>query len=103
MRKPRKIKTLMPHWTQHKQKHGHRLLPQGLRSISDLQAGEHGIIGFIRGGEEFNRRMLTLGFTPGTEITVIQNFRWGPILVMVRDMRVALGRGEALKILVEAK
>lgn len=44
--------------------------------------------------------MLTLGFTPGTRVTVIQNYGHGPLIVRVRDTRVALGRGEAEKILV---
>jgi len=47
-------------------------------------------------------RMVSLGFTPGTEVTLLQNYGRGPLLVTVRDTRVALGRGEALKVLVEA-
>jgi ferrous iron transport protein A len=46
--------------------------------------------------------MVSLGFTPGTEVTLLQNYGRGPLLVTVRDTRVALGRGEALKVLVEA-
>jgi ferrous iron transport protein A len=42
-----------------------------------------------------------MGVTPGAEVTVIQNYRRGPMLIEVRDTRVALGRGEALKIEVE--
>jgi ferrous iron transport protein A len=47
--------------------------------------------------------VAALGFTPGAEITVIQNYGRGPILVEVRQTRVALGRGEATKIVVELK
>jgi len=42
--------------------------------------------------------MTALGFTPGAEVTVLQNFRHGPLIALVRDARVALGRGEAGKI-----
>jgi ferrous iron transport protein A len=42
-----------------------------------------------------------MGVTPGAEVTVIQNYHRGPMLIEVRDTRVALGRGEALKIEVE--
>ena len=42
-----------------------------------------------------------MGFTPGARLRVIQNRGRGPLIVAVRDTRVALGRGEAEKILVE--
>jgi len=42
-----------------------------------------------------------LGFTEGVEVQVIQNYGRGPLIALVRGARVALGRGEALKVLVE--
>jgi ferrous iron transport protein A len=45
--------------------------------------------------------MATLGFTIGASVTVVQNYRHGPMIVRVRDTRVALGRGEARKVLVD--
>jgi Fe2+ transport system protein FeoA len=44
--------------------------------------------------------MTSLGFTPGVEVTVVQNFRRGPIIALVRDARIALGRGEAERLYV---
>jgi Fe2+ transport system protein FeoA len=35
------------------------------------------------------------------EVVVVQNFGRGPLLVDIRDSRVALGRGEALRVEVE--
>jgi ferrous iron transport protein A len=72
-----------------------------MKAISDLPAGGRGLVCLLCGGEDFTHRMVTLGFTPGVEVTVVQNYGHGPILVTVRDTRVALGRGEALKVLVE--
>jgi ferrous iron transport protein A len=72
-----------------------------MKAVSDLPAGGRGVVRLLRGGEEFAHRMVALGFTPGVEVTVVQNYGRGPILVTVRDARVALGRGEALKVLVE--
>jgi ferrous iron transport protein A len=46
--------------------------------------------------------MVGLGFTPGAVVTILQNYGRGPLLVTVRDTRVALGRGEALRVLIEA-
>ena len=72
-----------------------------MKAVSDLPAGERGVVRLLRGGEEFTHRMVTLGFTPGVEVTVVQNYGRGPILVSVRDTHIALGRGEALKVLIE--
>lgn len=54
----------------------------------------------LRGGSCFRGRLAALGFTPGVSVTVLQNRRSGPLLVMVRDTRIALGRGEARRIIV---
>jgi ferrous iron transport protein A len=43
-------------------------------------------------------RLATLGFTPGAELTMIQNYGWGPLIVQIRGTRIALGRGEASKV-----
>jgi len=75
---------------------------KALKSLSELPAGSIGFVRQMRGGREFNSRMVSLGFTVGVEVVVIQNYGRGPMTVEVRDTRVALGRGEAIKILVEA-
>lgn len=75
----------------------------GLRSLSDLEPGRRAVVRHLGGGRGFTTRVAALGFTPGAEITVIQNYGRGPILVEVRQTRVALGRGEATKIVVELK
>jgi len=72
-----------------------------LKPLNDLETGERGVVRQLRGGREFTSRVATLGFTPGVEVTVVQNYGRGPILVTVRDTHIALGRGEALKVLVE--
>lgn len=65
-----------------------------------MRTGEKGTIAELTGGHGLRNRMLALGLTPGAEVTVLQNYGRGPMLVRVRDVRVALGRGEAAKILV---
>lgn len=70
--------------------------------LSDLKVGERGMICQLRGGQEYTGRLAALGFTPGVAITVTQNEGHGLILVIVRGVRMALGRGEAGKILVES-
>jgi len=68
--------------------------------LDALAAGETGYVRYLRGGRGFVSRLATLGFTPGAEVEMVQNFHAGPLIVMIRDTRVALGRGEARKIAV---
>jgi ferrous iron transport protein A len=70
-------------------------------SLSAVPRGRSVQIKEIRGGHQILSRLGSLGFTPGARLKVIQNYGRGPIIVHLRDTRVALGRGEALKILVE--
>ena len=44
--------------------------------------------------------LVSLGFTPGVGVDMVQNYGHGPLIVALRGTRVALGRGEANKILV---
>ncbi len=76
---------------------------QNLESLSDLPAGARGVVRQLRGGREFAGRVVALGFTPGVEVEIIQNNGKGAIIVAVRDTQVALGHGEAAKVLVEAQ
>lgn len=69
-------------------------------SLSAVRTGETVEIREMQGGQSFLSRLATLGFTPGAHLQVVQNYGHGPIIVRVRDTRVALGRGEANKILV---
>ena len=73
------------------------------QSLSAVGSGEHVRIHRIHGGHHFLSRLATLGFTPGARLRVVQNYGRGPIIVNLRDTRVALGRGEAAKIEVESR
>jgi ferrous iron transport protein A len=46
-------------------------------------------------------RLIALGLTPGSEVCVLQNRGRGPVIVEVHGARVALGRGQAEKVVVE--
>jgi ferrous iron transport protein A len=67
-------------------------------SLAALSVGERGVVVKLTGGRGLLSRITSLGFTPGAEVTVVQNFGRGPIIARVRDARIALGRGEANKI-----
>lgn len=74
---------------------------QDFLPLCDLLTGDTGIVRLLTGGHEFSNQAASLGFTPGVEVTMVHNYRHGPLIVSLRDTRLALGRGEALKILVE--
>jgi ferrous iron transport protein A len=66
--------------------------------LSALPPHRFGTIHRLRGGREFVSRLAALGFIPGCPIEVIQNFGVGPLIVAIRNTRIALGRGEADKV-----
>lgn len=70
-------------------------------SLGAVRTGESVQIRSVQGGRQVLSRLASLGFTPGAQLRVVQNFGHGPIIVSLRDTRVALGRGEASKILVD--
>jgi len=71
--------------------------------LSALRPGEQGIVVDLAGGRGLLCRMASLGFTPGAEVTVVQNFGRGPLIAQVRGARIALGRGEAGRIRVRRR
>jgi len=77
-------------------------------SLTELRAGESGTVVAIipshgRGrGCGHARRIMEMGITPGTRITVIGSAPFhGPIEVLVRGSRIVVGRGIAERIIVE--
>jgi len=81
--------------------------------LTMLRAGETGIIVSVSsnpgekgwkhgGGYRCARRLMDMGLTPGTKIEVSKSAPFhGPIEVIVRGSRLALGRGMAERIIVE--
>lgn len=70
-------------------------------ALSDLPGGTTGLVHSLNGGKDLSSRLAALGITPGAHITILQNFGHGPLTVAVRDTRLALGRGEACRVLVD--
>jgi ferrous iron transport protein A len=67
-------------------------------SLSAVLPGEHAVVVELAGGRGLIGRMASLGFTPGAEVTVVQNFGRGPLIALIRGARIALGRGEATRV-----
>ena len=83
--------------------------------LTELKDGESGTITSIKIGQGLGRergrrgrgwglerRLMDMGLTPGTRVTVVTSAPLGgPLEVSVRGSRLALGRGMASRIFVE--
>ena len=72
-----------------------------LSTLDHLSVGATAVVRELDGGNEFSGRLAAMGLVLGAALLVMQNSGKGPMLVRVRDTRLALGRGEAQRILVE--
>jgi len=68
--------------------------------MASLPSGTRARIVTILGGLGLSRRLMEMGFTPGAEIEIVNN-SGGPILVRIRGVVIAVGRGVARRIIVE--
>lgn len=78
-------------------------MPENIRQIplAEIATGEAATLLVFQDGRTVNNRLASLGFTPGVRVNMTQNYGRGPLIVTVRGTRVALGRGEATRIIVE--
>jgi ferrous iron transport protein B len=67
--------------------------------ITDLREGDQGIIHSLTGGSALTSRLAGMGLAAGARFRIAQ-VSGGLIVVLVADTRIALGRGEASKIMV---
>jgi DtxR family transcriptional regulator, Mn-dependent transcriptional regulator len=75
---------------------------ENLLALSELKEKQSGKIAFIRGGHSVLQRLLDMGLTPSTKITLIKSAPFeGPIEVYVRGSKLAIGRGIASKVFVD--
>ncbi|MGC9400683.1 MAG: FeoA family protein [Anaerolineae bacterium] len=69
--------------------------------LAMVAPGEEVRLTAIRGGQRMRRRLADLGLNLGLTVRVIQRDGHGPLILAVKDSRLALGRGVAHKIMVE--
>ena len=71
-----------------------------MQPLDTVPEGENVRIIRIFGGMGFSQRLLEWGLVPGAVVQVVFN-RYGPVIIKVNDVTVAIGRGMANRILVE--
>lgn len=54
----------------------------------------------IHGGRHIRRRLADLGLNPGMKVRVVSSGEGGPLILAVKDSRLALGRGMAFRVMV---
>jgi ferrous iron transport protein A len=74
---------------------------EGLLPLAFLSVGKDAVIKQIVGGRGIRYKLNEMGFTQGAVVRAVQNDSTGPMVVSLRESRMAIGRGMAQKILVE--
>ena len=75
-------------------------IPKRRRPLSTAREGEEVNIIRIEGGRRVSRRLMEMGLSSSSRIKVVQN-SGGPVIIVCKRTRMALGRGVSQKILVE--
>jgi ferrous iron transport protein A len=73
----------------------------GVLPLGFLEAGRGAVVQDLNGGRSLRQRLIELGLVRGAKIKVIKNETGGPLIISVAEGRLAIGRGMALKIMVE--
>jgi Fe2+ transport system protein FeoA len=66
-----------------------------------ISEGEEARLTGIQGGPEMRKRLADLGLNVGMQIRVIRKNPNGPLILGVKESRLALGRGMAHRVMVE--
>lgn len=69
-------------------------------NLSDVLKGKIKIISFA-GGMGMQSRLAGIGIIQGSEIEVARNEKKGPVVLRIKNSRIAIGRGVSEKIIVQ--
>lgn len=71
-----------------------------VRPLSTVTTGATVRIVRVQAGRGLNSRLASMGFVPNVELRVVSNGHPGPFVVIIKDIKMVLGRGVAQKVLV---
>lgn len=71
-----------------------------IRPLSTVSTGDTVRLARVEAGRNLNSRLAAMGFVPHAEIRVVSNSHPGPFVVIIKDVKMVLGRGVAQKILI---
>ncbi|NQT46972.1 MAG: ferrous iron transport protein A [Candidatus Omnitrophica bacterium] len=72
--------------------------------LTEMDAGELGVISEVQGGHDMARRLQSMGVRPGKRIKKVSSHFWrGPQTVEIDKAQVAIGFSMATKIFIEVQ
>ena len=78
-------------------------LPAGTYRLAEAPVGSWVVVRSVDAGWGATRRLEAMGLLPGTAAQVVSNAGQGPLILSVRDCRLALGRALACRITVRTQ
>ncbi len=70
-------------------------------TLSRIDPGEEVTLIDIDGGRGIRSKLYSMGLVPGITLKILNRNGSGPVMIAVKDSRLAIGRGMAEKIIVE--
>lgn len=69
--------------------------------LSMIDPGKEVTLIDINGGRGIRSKLYSMGLVPGVTLKILNRSGSGPVMIAVKDSRLAIGRGMAEKIIVE--
>jgi len=69
--------------------------------LSNVDSGKEVTLIDIEGGRGIRSKLYSMGLVPGINLRVLNQIGPGPVMIAVKDSRLAIGMGMARKIIVE--
>ncbi|MBW1783429.1 MAG: ferrous iron transport protein A [Deltaproteobacteria bacterium] len=69
--------------------------------LSKVDQGKEVTLAHIKGGRGMKSKLHSMGLVPGAAFTVLSRSRRGPVILRVKDTRLAIGQGMAQRMIVE--
>lgn len=68
------------------------------KTLIDFKEGDKVKIKYVDWGMNFRKRLTDLGLFDGAEVEINKNDKFGPLILKIYNSKIALGRGQAIKI-----
>jgi len=73
---------------------------QKILTVADALPGRKYVISYIDGGFGLRSHLFSMGLVPNETFSVLNQSGGGPVTVLIKGVRIAIGRGMAKKIII---
>lgn len=70
-------------------------------NLESLEVGRSAVITDLAGNPEFVSRATSLGFCPGTSVSMLRKTKGYPIIVYLNDTQIAIDKKEAKQVMID--